>query len=89
MNVVKPTVDRVREVIQSVSGVGGSYNTEESNSGYVNPVKPAVTGTAVPNPGPSTTTEPVTTGGCPEKQTETYQPDSCGCSYSIENFCQG
>lgn len=89
MNVVKPAVDKVREVIQSVSGVGGSYNTAESNSGYANPVKPSIPGTAVPQPGSPTTTKPVTTSGCPEKPTQTYQPDSCSCSNSVENFCQG
>lgn len=87
MSVVKPTVDKVREVIQSVSGVGGSYNTAESNSGYENSVKPSIPGTAVSQPGSSTTTEPVTTSGCPEKPI--YQPDSCSCLYSVENFCQG
>jgi len=89
MNVVKPAVDKVREVIQSVSGVGGSYNTAESNSGYANPAKPSVSATAVPQPESSTTTEPVTTGGCPEQPSQTYQPESCGCSYSIENSCEG
>ncbi|CAI6361893.1 unnamed protein product [Macrosiphum euphorbiae] len=89
MDVVKPTVDKVREVIQSVSGVGGSYNTAESNSGFSNPVKPSVSETAVPQPGSSTTTEPVTTGGCPEQPTQTYQPESCSCSYSVDNFCEG
>ncbi|KAL4144017.1 hypothetical protein QTP88_006257 [Uroleucon formosanum] len=89
MNVIKPTVDKVREVIQSVSGVGGSYNTPESNSAYANPVKPSIPGTAVPQPGSPTTIKPVTTSGYPEKPTQTYQPDSCSCSYSVENFCQG
>lgn len=89
MNVVKPTVDKVMEVIQSVSGVGGPYNSAESSSGYTNPVKPSVPETAVPQPGSPTTTEPVTTGGCPEQPAETYQPSSCSCSYTIENFCEG
>jgi len=89
MNVVKPTVDKVREVIQSVSGVGGSYNTAESNSGYLNSAKPPVSETAVPQPGSSTPTEPVTTGGCPEQPTQTYQPESCSCSYSVKNVCEG
>ncbi|NP_001280290.1 uncharacterized protein LOC100570152 precursor [Acyrthosiphon pisum] len=89
MNVVKPTVDKVMEVIQSVSGVGGSYNTAGSNSGYANPVKPSVSETVVPQPGSSTTTEPVTTGGCQEQPTQSHQPESCSCLYSVENFCEG
>jgi len=89
MNVVKPTVDKVMEVIQSVSGVGGPYNSAESSSGYTNPVKPSVSETAVPQPESPTTSEPVTTGGCPEQPAETYQPNSCSCSYTIENFCEG
>jgi len=89
MNVVKPTVDKVMEVIQSISGVGGPYNTAESNSGYANPVKPSMPETAVPQPGLSTTKEPATTGGCPEQTIQIYQPDSCSCSYSVDNFCQG
>lgn len=85
---VKPTVDRVKEVIQSVSGVGGQSNTAESNSGYSNSVKPIGSSTMVPQSELLiTTTEPVTLSGKPNQPLETYQNNACSCSCSIEDFC--
>lgn len=85
---VKPTVDRVVEVIQSVSGIGGQSNTAESNSGYENPVvKPATT---VPQSELLiTTAEPDTTASEPNQPSETYEQNSCSCLCSISDFCQG
>jgi len=85
----KPNVNKVLEIIQSVSSIGGPHNGAESNSGHANPVKPAVSETTVPQPGLSTTTKPVTTGGCPEQPKKTFQRDSCSCLYTVKNFCQG
>ncbi|XP_026806679.1 uncharacterized protein LOC113549530 [Rhopalosiphum maidis] len=88
---VKPTVDRVREVIQSVSGVGGQSITAESNSGHENPVvKPAGSSTTVPQSELLiTTAEPVTTGSEPNQPSETYEQNTCSCLCSISDICQG
>lgn len=79
---VKPAVDRVKEMIQSVSGVGGPSYTTESNSGYVNP--------AVQQPAGSITTNPVTTDSNPGQTSEPYLTDrTCSCACAIEEFCRG
>jgi len=85
---VKPTVDRVKEVIQSVSGVGGQSNTAESNSGYSNSVKPTALGTTVPQSELLiTTTGPDTPSSKPNQPLETYQNNACSCSCSVKDFC--
>ncbi|XP_025205939.1 uncharacterized protein LOC112602195 [Melanaphis sacchari] len=88
---VKPTVDKIKDVIQSVSGVGEQSNTAESNSGYTNPVKPpAGSGTTVPQSELLiTTTEPVTACSNPNQPSEAYRKTECNCLCDIENFCRG
>jgi len=80
---VKPAVDKVKDIMQSVYGGGESSSTVESNSGYVNPVKPAGSETAVPKP-----ESPITTDNHPEQPLEPSKPDMFSCSCEVDEYCR-